>query len=63
MKKFASLLFIELLFLLFCIPVGMVCAALNLSESAMGGIIVSYVFLSMALVPAINKRFILKENL
>lgn len=60
-KKIFSLLFLELLSLLLCIPVGYFYATSNTSETSVTGIVITYLFLSMALVPFIHKRFILKK--
>lgn len=62
MKSFFSLLLIEGVFLLLCIPLGIICGRLDVSEGSIYSIIVAYVFLSMAIVPIIHKRFILKER-
>ncbi|WBG93126.1 hypothetical protein [Pantoea piersonii] len=61
-KGMFSLLFLELTSLLLCIPVGYFCAISNASETSVFGVVVIYLFLSMAIVPFIHKRFILKER-
>jgi len=60
-KGIFSLVFLELLSLLLCIPVGYFYATLSTSETSVTGIVITYLFLSMALVPFIHKRFILKK--
>ncbi|WP_288477775.1 hypothetical protein [uncultured Pantoea sp.] len=62
MKNLFSLLILEGAFILLCIPVGVLCGRLNLSDNSIYGIIVAYVFLSMTAVPFIHRRFILKER-
>lgn len=62
MKGFLSLLLLEGTFFLLCLPVGILCARLNVSDNSIYGIIVSYLFSSMTVVPFIHKRFILKER-
>lgn len=61
-KEIFSLLFLELLSLLLCISVGYFYATSSTSETSVTGIIITYLFLSMALVPFIHKRFILKKQ-
>lgn len=60
MKGFFSLLLLEGVFILLCIPVGIVCGRLNLSDNSVYGVIVAYVFLTMLAVPFIHRLFILK---
>lgn len=55
------MLFLELLSLLLCIPVGYFYGTSSTSETSVTGIVITYLFLSMALVPFIHKRFILKK--
>lgn len=62
LKNIFSLLLIEGIFLLLCIPLGIMCGRLDVSEGSIYSIIVAYVFLTMAIVPIIHKRFILKER-
>ncbi|MDH2066988.1 hypothetical protein [Pantoea sp. GD03673] len=63
MKNVFSLLLIEGGFLLLCIPLGIMCGRLDVSEGSLYSLIVAYVFLTMAIVPVIHKRFILKQKI
>ncbi len=50
-KKILTFIFLELISLAACIPIGILCAYLNVSNDTMSGIIVTYLFISMSAIP------------
>jgi len=50
-KKILTFIFLELISLTACIPIGILCAYLNVSNDTMSGIIVTYLFISMSAIP------------